>query len=1060
MPYNFTKKEHNIQDFWKKENIFEKSLEKNKNNKPFVFYDGPPFATGSPHYGHILAGAIKDTICRNAQFNDYYVERRAGFDCHGLPVDHIVDKKLGLKNYQQIIDYGIKKYNDECRGVVLRCVDEWISTLERFGRWMDFENGYKTMDTNYMESDWSVFNILWKKGLIYKGLKVMSYSTALGTPLSNFEAKSNYRSVTEESIIVKFKDTITSWNYLVWTTTPWTLPSNMALCVNKDMEYNVVKYLNEYYVVAKSLLKSVFGSGKKQKLPDGMTITMTMKGSQLVGSEYKPIMNYYESDTDYKYKIISDDFVTDDSGTGIVHISPAFGEADLKVCIENNIVSKAGNGIRCPVDKNGCFTDLIYEFTGKNVKECDKSIIVLLKEANKLFKRFNNQHEIAFCWRSDTPLIYKAVDSWFIDINAIKPQLLANNLKTNWIPEHIRDKRFHNWLEDARDWGFSRTRVWGTPIPIYTDGDEYYCVSSIAELEQLAGLEPGTVTDLHRDNIDHLIITSPKTGNKLQRIDDVFDCWFESGAMPFAHQHFPFEKKFNFPADFIAEGVDQTRGWFYTLLVLSTIVKNEPAFKNVIVNGLVLANNGKKMSKRLKNYPNPIEVIDRYGADSLRLYLLCSPIVKAETLSFSEDGVRDISKSVLIPFENSYSFYYEQKMKYESKYNEQLSITELQSNNVYDKWIIHKMNSFKNELFNDLNSYRLFNCKTYIMSFVEKLNNQYIKLNKFRLKGDINQQSCKSFINTLGLCMLNLTIILSSLTPFFSEYLYQKLKNDLSEGLINTKVSLNNSIHLLSYKNLQLEEFNEETKKQFDHIDKLHEIINLVRIIRARDNIPFKMPVSDIIVCSNNAKLKEQINFVLDHLKTESNILNVQFDDINKYSQQIITCNKSTIGRQFKKMAKPIYAQVAKLSNEYVLKNIDNLEINDVTLNKSHFNVQRNIMNKENYSYESTNDLIIYLNQTKNREIILQYYSKLLSTTIQKFRKELELKPWDKIIVNYVTQSNDFQEAFLTHKQTINDNINNPVHMNSNSNKANVIGEKDVTLENNKLKLQIMKSDD
>ena len=1058
MPYNFIQKEHEIQDFWKKEQIFKKSLEKNKNNKPYVFYDGPPFATGSPHYGHILAGTIKDTICRHAQLNGYYVERRAGFDCHGLPVDHIVDKKLGLKNYQQIIEYGIKKYNDECRGVVLRCVDEWISTTERLGRWIDFENGYKTMDTDYMESDWAVFKILWDKKLIYKGLKVMSYSTALGTPLSNFEAKSNYKEVMEESIIVKFRDKTTNWYYLVWTTTPWTLSSNMALCVNANIDYNVVRYLDEYYVVAKDLVKSVFGAGKKQKLPDGLNVTMTFKGKDLIGNEYEPIMKYYKTDTDYQYNIIADDFVEDGSGTGIVHIAPAFGEADLNVCIKNNIVTKSGAGIRCPVDKNGCYTDVIFDYTGKNVKECDRSITRSLKESNKLFKRFNHKHDIAFCWRSDTPLIYKAVDSWFIDINKIKSQLLVNNLKTNWTPEYIRDKRFHNWLEDARDWGFSRTRVWGTPIPIYTntEGTEYYCVSSISELEKLTGLEPGSITDLHRDNIDNLTITSPNTGNKLHRIDDVFDCWFESGAMPFSHQHYPFEKKFNFPADFIAEGVDQTRGWFYTLLVLSTIVMNEPAFKNVIVNGLVLANDGKKMSKRLKNYPDPINIIDQYGADSLRLYLLCSPVVKAETLSFDGNGVRDISKSVLIPFENSYSFYYEQKIKYESKYNKKLKITAFESNNIYDKWIIHKMTMFKNKLFDDLNNYKLFNCKKIIMSFVEELNNQYIKLNKFRLKGHTNQQSYKSFINTLGLCLYNLSITLSSLTPFFSEYLFQKLKDDLDESVLDNSRNMSNSVHLLGYDNLQLPEF--DNIMQFEYVDQLHQIIDLVRIVRARDNIPFKMPVADILICSNNPALEQQLAFVLDHLKTESNILNVKFDDINKYSQKMITCNKGAIGKQFKKLAKDICKEVAKLSNNHILENIDNLQVCGVTLNQSHFNIQRNISDIPNYCYESSNDFIVFLNQTKNREIILQYYSKLLSTTIQKYRKELELKPWDKIIVNYVTQSDDFQEAFSVHKQTINNNINNPVHMNNELNN-NVIGEKEVTLENKKLKLQIMKSE-
>ena len=1045
MSNNFINIEKDIQKFWTISKIFEKSLNKNSGNDKFIFYDGPPFATGKPHYGHILAGKIKDVVCRHQQFKGKYVKRLAGFDCHGLPIDHEIDKKLDIKNYQGILDFGIKKYNDECRGIVLRCVDDWKSTMSRMARWIDIDGGYKTMDKSYMESVWAVFSKIWKKNLVYKGFKVMPYSTACSTPLSNFEAKSNYKSICEESIFVEFEDVTHKWIYLVWTTTPWTLPSNMALCVNENLEYTVVGLSNEdgttkYYIVASDLIKTIFGEGKKKKLPDNIDIGTKFKGKDFIGNEYIPILDYYKDDIDYKYRILADDYVKDSSGTGIVHLAPSFGDDDFRVCLENGIISKSGKNMRCPVDKNGRFTNKIFDLAGINVKEADKIIISSLKETKKLFKRVNSFHDVPFCWRSDTPLIYKAIDSWFIDVTKIKSDLLLNNIKTNWVPDYIKEKRFHNWLEDAKDWGFSRTRVWGCPIPIYTNSEnsEYYCVSSVQELETLAGLDPGSIKDLHRDSIDHISIKSPNTGNILTRIEDVFDCWFESGSMPFAHQHYPFEKSFDFPADFIAEGVDQTRGWFYTLLVLSTILKNQPAFKNVIVNGLVLAQDGKKMSKRLKNYPDPINVIDKYGADSLGLYLLCSPVVKAETLSFNENGVFDIYKSVLIPFQNSFTFYHEQKMKYQDKYfdkmNYQMDMSKVFLDSywgdfeIYDKWILYKFNQFKSLFLRDLDNYTLYNCKIHIMKFIEELNNQYIKLNKFRSKNASSEQSHKSFFITLGIIIYNLSITLSSVTPFFSEHLYQKVKNgfkDLSEE----------SVHLLTYQSALYKDI--AFDKRFSYIDQLHKIIDSVRSIRAQNKISFKMPIKDILVCvEDHLKLSENLNFIIDHLTSESNVLNVNFDDINKYSKIALTYNKAAIGTEFRSKAKYVYSQLKNLDEHFIKNSIladDCLELAEgITLNKNHFNVVREVKEIENYIYHLTdNNLIVYLNTGIFVDTLTLYRSKLLITAVQQFRKELQFKPWDKINVNYVTTDNEFNIVFAKHKDDINMAVSNPVYMNS-----------------------------
>ena len=1022
MSYNFVETEEEIYKSWNDNNIFKKSLDKNKNNKNFVFYDGPPFATGSPHYGHILAGAIKDSICRHAQLKGFNVERVAGWDCHGLPIEYEIEKKLGIKNYDEILNFGIENYNNECRKIVMRCADEWKDTISRFGRWIDFDDDYKTMDVSYMESIWWCFKQMWDKNLVYQGFKVMPYSTACGTPLSNFEAKSNYKLVNEESIIVKFKDSDKDIFYLVWTTTPWTLPCNMALCVNSNIEYSLIEYEDTQYVVATKLIPDIFGNGKKKKVPDELKVISKFMGSELNGKTYSPLFNYYEDA--HTFKICCDGYVSDSSGTGIVHIAPAFGEDDFRVCVENNVVDRTGKGIRCPVDRNGCYTNPICEFIGKNVKECDKDLIDIIKKNNFLFKRMNTSHDYPYCWRSDTPLIYKAVSSWFVSVTSIKDDLLENSNKTNWVPDFIKNKRFHNWLEDARDWGVSRSRFWGTPIPIWTDGSEYYCVGSITELEKLSNLEPGSINDLHRENVDSIEITSPNTGNKLKRIEDVFDCWFESGCMPFAHQHYPFSKKLNFPADFIAEGLDQTRGWFYTLLVVSTAIKNIPAFNNVIVNGLVLAEDGKKMSKRLKNYPDPKEIINKYGADSLRMYLLGSPVVKAEPLRFKESGVADIAKTILIPIYNSYSFYSEHKTKYEKDNDVKFKLNDYESDNIFDKWIQYKLSSFRENLFSELDEYKLFNTTKLITEFIEKLNNQYIKLNRDRIKGKEGKEESQKSLSTLGKCIFDLSIILSSLLPYYSEKLFLLIQDDT---IYNSK-EIYQSVHLLDYKNLLINNLLHMDK--FDKIDKLFEIIDLVRTLRGKNLISFKMPISNIIVASNDSNLENSIADILDHLKSESNVLNIEFKDISLYSKVLITPNKSTIGKDFKKDSTSIVKEIYKISEI-----VDKLNINDKTfdLDKSHFNIEREIQKIDSYDeiINDNNDLLIYLSLDQNEDIMLKYYSNILSTNVQKFRKELSLRPWDKIIINYKTDSEVFIKAFQQYKSDIEDIISNPVFINN-----------------------------
>ncbi|KAM9182376.1 isoleucine--tRNA ligase, cytoplasmic isoform 2-T2 [Mergus octosetaceus] len=653
---SFPNEEEKILELWKNLNCFQECLKQSKNRPRFNFYDGPPFATGLPHYGHILAGTIKDIVTRFAHQSGFHVDRRFGWDCHGLPVEYEIDKTLGIKGPEDVAKMGIAEYNNQCRGIVMRYSKEWEFNVTRLGRWIDFENDYKTLYPEFMESVWWVFKQLYDKGLVYRGVKVMPFSTACNTPLSNFESHQNYKDVQDPSVIVSFPlDEDASVSLVAWTTTPWTLPSNLALCVNPELQYVKLRdnATGKIYILMESRLIALYKSDTEYEILE------RFPGITLKGKKYKPLFEYFIQCKDKgAFTVLVDSYVKEEEGTGVVHQAPYFGADDYRVCVDFNIIQKDSVPV-CPVDASGCFTAEVTDFAGQYVKDADKNIIKLLKEKGRLVHSSSYKHSYPFCWRSDTPLIYKAVPSWFVRVEHMVEKLLENNAQCYWVPDFVREKRFGNWLKDARDWAISRNRYWGTPIPLWVSDDfeEVVCIGSMAELEELSGVK---VTDLHRESIDHLTIPSRCGKGVLHRVPEVFDCWFESGSMPYAQVHYPFENKKeledSFPADFIAEGIDQTRGWFYTLLVLSTALFGRPPFKNVIVNGLVLASDGQKMSKRKKNYPDPMAIVNSYGADALRLYLINSPVVRAENLRFKEEGVRDILKDVFLPWYNAYRF--------------------------------------------------------------------------------------------------------------------------------------------------------------------------------------------------------------------------------------------------------------------------------------------------------------------------------------------------------------------------------------------------------------------
>jgi isoleucyl-tRNA synthetase len=642
-----------------------------------------------------LAGTVKDIVTRYAHQQGYHVERRFGWDCHGLPVEFEIDKTLGIRGPEDVEKMGIAAYNAECRKIVMRYASDWETIIGRMGRWIDFKNDYKTLYPWYMESIWWVFKQLFQKGLVYQGVKVMPYSTACTTALSNFESGQNYKEVVDPAVVISFpligdKDQAA---LIGWTTTPWTLPSNMACCVNPDLTYVKVRELQtqKVYILMECRIEYVF------KSLDKVEILEKMAGKALAGKKYEPLFDYFIGKyKDVAFKVLVDSYVTEESGTGVVHQAPYFGEDDFRVCLANGVITR-DQEIVCPVDASGRFVEPVTDFVGQYVKDADRNIIATLKQRGRLVQSGQTKHSYPFCWRSDTPLIYKAVPSWFVRVEQMSKQLLACSSQTYWVPDYVKEKRFGNWLRDARDWAISRNRYWGTPMPIWMSAEtgECICIGSIDELEQYSGVR---VTDLHRESIDHIEIPSAYPGKPpLRRVTEVFDCWFESGSMPMAQNHFPFananEFLNSFPADFIAEGIDQTRGWFYTLLVISTALFNKPPYKNLTVNGLVLAADGQKMSKRKKNYPDPMEVVNKYGADALRLYLINSPVVRAENLRFKEEGVRDIIKDVFLPWYNAYRFLFQNIARLEKEeagvtyaYDAKRHAANWQAN-VMDTWI-------------------------------------------------------------------------------------------------------------------------------------------------------------------------------------------------------------------------------------------------------------------------------------------------------------------------------------------------------------------------------------
>jgi isoleucyl-tRNA synthetase len=802
--------ETGILKLWQDLDAFQESNRRRQGRPEFVFYDGPPFATGTPHYGHLLAGTIKDIVPRFWSMKGYHVDRRFGWDCHGLPIENLAQKELGWAGAPEIREKGVGVFNEQCRSMVQTYVGEWRRTVTRMGRWVDFDNDYKTMDRDFMESVWWVFGQLWQQQRVYKAHRIMPYSWRLTTPLSNFEAGNNYKDVQDPAVTVKFRvqhrdPAIAARcqdktpevfaaiqagkaSILAWTTTPWTLPSNLALCVGPAVTYCWIEDVanGDVLLLAKDRLPAYY------KKPEQYRVIGECTGDKLVGLGYEPLFAHL-ADRAGCFRVIADDFVTTGDGTGIVHIAPAYGEDDYRVAKAQGIIARDATNLGDLVDEECCFPAATLSALGVTIdaadkkwyptadaktfcKDADKALIKHLKDAGKLFHQSTIVHSYPFCERTDTPLVYRAIEAWYVRIEDLRDKLVANNAQIRWVPEAIGSNRFGNWLKDAKDWNISRNRFWGSCIPVWVnvaDRTDTICVSSAAELEQLSGQK---VTDLHKHFLDQIEIV--RDGKTYRRTPEVLDCWFESGAMPYGQQHYPFENKAhfeaNFPAQFIAEGLDQTRGWFYTLLVLSTALFDKPAFKNVVVNGLVLAEDGQKMSKSKKNYPDPNLVLDQYGADALRAYLIDSPVVRAEPLKFSESGLKEIVRTVVLPYWNALSFFttYAAVDGFDPR---TWTARTPRDRRPVDRWVLSVMQSLIRDVNTEMEAYRLYNVVPRLVEFIDQLTNTYIRLNRARFwKSDDRQDQADAY-HTLYEVLTTFAKVLAPFMPFLTEEIHQRL---------------------------------------------------------------------------------------------------------------------------------------------------------------------------------------------------------------------------------------------------------------------------------------------
>lgn len=1001
---NFPKMEEQILEFWKENDVFKKSVESRSQDNEFSFYDGPPFATGHPHYGHLVPGTIKDIIPRYQTMKGKRVVRGWGWDCHGLPVENEMKKKLGISSAKEIEEYGVAKYNEECRSIVLRFTADWEKTITRMGRWVDFENGYKTMDLGFMESIWWVFKSLYDKGLIYKGYNILPYSPGLGCPLSNMEVNlGGYKEVSDPAVTVRFKVKDSEKTYfLAWTTTPWTLPSNLALALGPEIDYVKLRdnETGDEYIFCQDRI------GAYYKDESQYTILEHYKGKDLKGMRYEPLFPYFAHLYDKgAFITVLGDYVTTQDGCGIVHTASGFGEEDY------NVLKGTGIPVVCPVDDECKFTSEVKDFEGIFVKDADKLIIQRLKEEGKLIKRENYLHSYPFCWRTGSPLIYRAMDCWFVNVTKFKDRMVANNKKVNWVPEHLRDGRFGKWLEGARDWAISRNRFWGNPIPVWKcDGSDYIeVIGSIAELEQKCGQK---ITDIHKHFVDNLTWPSPDGKGTMRRVPDVLDCWFESGSMPYGQLHYPFENKERFdkifPADFVCEGLDQTRGWFYTLTIMATALFDKPCFMNNVTNGIILAEDGEKMSKSKGNFTDPMVHVNTYGADALRFSLMNSPAVHAEDLKFSDQMVKDVLKTLIIPLWNSYSFFvtYANLDKYTPSQTDFDNLT-----NPLDRWIISVLEKLIHNMDDAYSKYDIQRACGYLVQFIDSLNNWYIRRSRRRFWKSESDTDKKMAYDTLYKVILTYCKLACPIVPFITEEIYQNLRAE-SDPI---------SIHLCDFpsyseahRDLQLEEKMALTVQA----------ITMGRSLRSANNLKNRQPLKKLFLVDKQQKDRDILEEMKEIIAEE---LNVKEVEIQQEESALVDyqakANFKILGAKLGKDMKEVAAKIQNFNTQHIAKLLDGIkEKIDYSIGKfieltvDDLIIQRH--EKENLKIVNEGALTVGFDTEVTEELLIEGITRDIIRSIQTLRKESGLEVSDRIMLT-VSGDSDVQKAVSLFKDMI-----------------------------------------
>ena len=999
---DFPALEQEILDYWKKDETFKKSVALRdageKGSNEYVFYDGPPFANGLPHYGHLVTGYVKDIIPRYQTMRGHRVDRRFGWDCHGLPAEMDTEKFLGISGRAAISKFGIGKFNETCRQRVLMYTNEWEQTVTRQARWVAFDNDYKTMDLPYMESIIWAFKELYKKGLMYEGVRILPYSWAAETPVSNFETRMDncYREREDPSVTVMFtlktNEGEKPTKVLAWTTTPWTLPSNLALCVRDDIDYDVYEEDGTRYILASAL------AGKyKRELANAQKIE-TIKGADLVGRKYEPLFDYFE-DTPNAFQIIHADYVSTEDGTGIVHIAPAFGEDDMNAC------QPYGIPVICPVDSKGCFTKAVPDYEGMQVFDTNEPIIKRLKAEGKLVRKEMYRHNYPHCWRTDTPLIYKAINSWFVKVTAFRDKMVANNQTINWIPEHIKNGAMGMWLEGARDWSISRNRFWGTPIPVWKSDDPKYprvdVYGSIAEMEKDFGVK---ITDLHRPFIDTLTRPNPDdpTGKStMRRVEDVLDCWFESGSMPFAQVHYPFENKEWFenhsPADFIVEYLAQTRGWFYTLMVMSTALFDRAPFKTCLCHGVVLDENQQKLSKRLRNYPDPSEVFDTLGSDALRWFLVSSPILRGGNLSIDREGkeIAKASRKALIPLWNAFYFF----TLYANA--EGLKAKEIRDpKDVLDRYVLAKTRDLIKGLTEKLDACDIVGACADVSDFLEIMNNWYIRRSRARFWDTANGTEA---FDTLYTVLVALTKAIAPLLPLTCEYIYRALTGE-------------ESVHLTDYPDYT--QFKAQDALVAD-MDFVRAVCSTAKAVREENKLRNRLPLASMTVAGNNA---QRLNAYADLLKDEVNVKEVRLvSDVAALADNMLYIFTPVVGKRLGRFMKDILA--ASKTNDWT-KNADGtLSIAGQTLNADEFELRLVLKDGNAGQALPDNTAVVVLDTQVRPELEREGIARDFVRVIQQKRKDSGFDVSDRISVAYASDSGVVLQALSEYASYVKEQV-------------------------------------